>query len=110
MINDNPNQPKEFDAVLGGKNPPPIDGVVLGGIEGVKNRLKSSDVELQIAALTEAMNYEDAGIDLVIEALHSNLERLQLLAARLLRKSGGLRGNQALLAYNHKLFFTTLEN
>lgn len=110
MINDNPNQPKEFDAVLGGKNPPPIDGVVLGGIEGVKNRLKSSDIELKIAALTEAINYEDAGIDLVIEALYSDLERLQLIAARLLRKRGGMKGNQALLDHNHKLFFTTLEN
>lgn len=110
MTNNNPNQPREFDAVLGGKNPPPVDGVVLGGIEGVKNRLQSSDIELQIAALTEAMNYEDAGIDLVIEALHSNLERTQLLAARLLRKRGGVRGNQVLLDYNPKLFFTTLEN
>lgn len=110
MTNNNLNQPRKFDAVLGGKNPPPIDGVVLGGIKGVKNRLQSSDIDLQIAALIEAMNYEDAGIDLVIEALHSNLERTQLLAARLLRKRGGGKGNQALLDYNPKLFFTTLEN
>lgn len=110
MTNNNPNQPKKFDAVLGGKNPPPIDGVVLGGIEGVKNRLKSSDIELKIAALTEAINYEDAGVDLVIEALYSDVERLQLIAARLLRKRGGVKGNQALLDHNHKLFFTTLEN
>lgn len=107
MTNNNPKQPREFDAVLGGKNPPPVDDVVLGGIEGVKNRLKSSDMELQIAALSDALNYGDVGIHLVIEALHSNLK---LIAARLLRKRGEVKGNQALLDYNHKLFFTTLEN
>lgn len=32
-MNKNPNQPKKFDAVLGGQDPPPVTGVVLGGLE-----------------------------------------------------------------------------
>lgn len=109
MMN-NPNQPKEFDAVLGGKAPPPINGVVLGGLEGVKHRLKSSNIEVQIAALSEALNYGDAGIHLVIEALQGNSERLQRSAARLLREKGGLKGKLFLLDYDPWLFFTRLED
>ena len=30
------NLPREFDAVLGGHSPPPVEGAILGGIEGVK--------------------------------------------------------------------------
>lgn len=41
----NPNQPREYDAVLGGKTPPPVDGVVLGGLEGVKRRLNSNNIQ-----------------------------------------------------------------
>ena len=37
----NPNQPKEYDAVLGGQNLPPAGSAILGGIEGVKRRLTS---------------------------------------------------------------------
>ncbi|MFL9453352.1 hypothetical protein AB0758_19755 [Tolypothrix bouteillei VB521301_2] len=36
---DNQNQPKEFDAILGGQTPPPIESAVLGGLQGVKHRL-----------------------------------------------------------------------
>ncbi|MEL6458545.1 MAG: hypothetical protein AAFQ91_09900 [Cyanobacteria bacterium J06621_15] len=36
-------QPKEYDAVLGGQNSAPSDGVVLGGIEGAKQRLLNGD-------------------------------------------------------------------
>lgn len=33
---DNQNQLRVDDVVLGGQSPPPCEGVVLGGIEGVK--------------------------------------------------------------------------
>ena len=36
-MHENPNQPKEDDAILGG-NAPIYRGVVLGGIEGVKGK------------------------------------------------------------------------
>ncbi|MBV6622314.1 MAG: hypothetical protein KI793_05045 [Rivularia sp. (in: Bacteria)] len=33
---ENPQEPQEYDAVLGGKNPPLPDNEVLGGIEALK--------------------------------------------------------------------------
>ena len=52
---ENQNQPGKYDAVLGGKNPPPVTGVVLGGIEGVKRRLSNPVVEVKVAALSDAL-------------------------------------------------------
>ena len=69
-MNNNQNQPREFDVVLGGKNPPPVTGVVLGGIEGVKRKLANPEIKVKIAGLYQALNYGDAGLDLIIEALH----------------------------------------
>ncbi|HAZ44051.1 MAG TPA: Sulphatase-modifying factor protein [Cyanobacteria bacterium UBA11369] len=66
---ENPNQPKEYDAVLGGQNPPPIYGAVLGGIAGVKKRLDSPVVEVRIAAVSDALKFGEKGLDLVLPAL-----------------------------------------
>lgn len=109
-MNNNPNQPRDYDAVLGGQTPPPVQGVVLGGIEGVKRRLASPTVEARIAALSEALNYGEAGLDLVIKTLQDSSEQVQRSAASLLRKKGGFKAKQALLEYNPWLFFTTLAN
>lgn len=49
------NNPREFDAVGGGKTPPPIGGAVLGGVEGVQQRLSISVIETRVAALSEAL-------------------------------------------------------
>jgi hypothetical protein len=65
----NLNYPKEYDAVMGGTNPPPIYSAVLGGIDAIKKRLASSVVEVQIAALSDALNYGDMGLDLARQAL-----------------------------------------
>lgn len=51
------DRPGEYDAILGGKNSTPLDAAVLGGIAGVKSRLASPDVEVRIAALSEAPKY-----------------------------------------------------
>lgn len=110
MNQDNPNQPRKFDAVLGGQAPPPTDGVVLGGIEGVKHRLKSLNLEVQIAALTEAMNYGEPGLDLVIDMLERSPKQTQRFISRLLREKGGQKGKRFLLNYDPWLFFTSLED
>ncbi|MBW4605077.1 MAG: hypothetical protein KME29_37400 [Calothrix sp. FI2-JRJ7] len=52
-MTNNQNQPREFDAVRGGETPPPIQGAVLGGIKGVKQRLGSPVFEVRVAALSE---------------------------------------------------------
>jgi hypothetical protein len=64
----NPNQPIEFDAVLGGQALAPDGIAVLRGLEGVKRRLASATVEQRIAALKEALKYGTPGVDLVIHA------------------------------------------
>lgn len=85
-MNDNSNRPKKYDLVLGGNNPPPIDGVVLGGIEGVKSRLASDNIQSQISALSEAFNYGDRGLDLVIDALNNYKREVRKNAYRLLQQ------------------------
>ncbi|AVH65278.1 hypothetical protein [Nostoc sp. 'Peltigera membranacea cyanobiont' N6] len=109
-MNNNPNQPREFDAVLGGELPPPVHGVVLGGLEGVKSRLNSSVVEVQVAALSEALNYGEVGLDLVIEALNHSSPYVQRNAAKILKSTVNFKAKEALLQYDYNLFFTKLED
>ncbi|MGB3640203.1 MAG: hypothetical protein WBA39_21895 [Rivularia sp. (in: cyanobacteria)] len=108
-MNSNQNQPREFDVVLGGKNPAPVTGVVLGGIEGVKRRLESEIVDVRIKALSDALNYGDEGLDLVIEALGDSSEEINNKVISILRKSEN-KGKQALLEFDPWLVFTTFDN
>jgi hypothetical protein len=62
-------QPQNFDAVLGNQTSIPSGSVILGGIEGVKNRLNSDRIHVIILALKDAINYGDAGLRLVIKYL-----------------------------------------
>ena len=65
----NPQQPREYDAVLGGNSLSLEGAAVLGGIEGVKLRLQNPDAKVRIAALEQALNYGEQGLDLVIAGL-----------------------------------------
>ncbi|MEH1933790.1 MAG: hypothetical protein V7L14_08680 [Nostoc sp.] len=87
-MNNNPDKPREFDAVLGGETHP-ASRVVLGGIAGVKNRLKSGIFEVQTTALSDALNYGDAGLDLVIDALQDDSHEIQQIAVELLQETEG---------------------
>ncbi|MEL7245396.1 MAG: hypothetical protein AAGM40_24125 [Cyanobacteria bacterium J06573_2] len=109
-MNSNQNQPREFDVVLGGENPAPVTGVVLGGIEGVKRRLESEIVDVRIKALNDALGYGDNGLDLLIEALKNDSLQIKRFASRLLKECGGNRGKQALLEFDHNLYFTKIDN
>jgi formylglycine-generating enzyme required for sulfatase activity len=84
-MTENQNQPREYDAVLGGQNPPPIGAAVLGGIPGVKSRLASPIVEVKIAALPEALKYGDAGLDLIIGVLQDESMAVKFTAYSLLK-------------------------
>jgi hypothetical protein len=98
-IPDNQNQPRVFDAVIGGQVPPPVESVVLGGLEGVKHRLKSPVVESRVAAVSEALKYGEAGLDLVIAALSDESKRVRRSAYRLLRLRIESKVQQALREY-----------
>lgn len=71
-MTDTPQIPSPSDVVLGSQLAAPSSGVVLGGIEAVKAGLASTSEKEQIAALTEALNYGDAGLSLVVQALASD--------------------------------------
>ncbi|QLE42900.1 HEAT repeat domain-containing protein [Nostoc sp. C052] len=98
-MTDNQNQPRDYDAVLGGQSPPPVDGVVLGGIEGVKRSLSNPVIEVRIAALSEALKYGDAGLDILIQALQDKSRLVQRFAYRLLKQKVEPQVKQALQAY-----------
>ncbi|MFN6460998.1 MAG: STM4015 family protein [Nostoc sp. DedVER02] len=98
-MTDNQNQPRDYDAVLGGQSPPPVDGVVLGGIEGVKRYLSNPVTEVRVAALSEALKYGDAGLDLLIQALQDKSRLVQRFAYRLLRQKMEPQVKQALQTY-----------
>ncbi|MCW6052533.1 PspA/IM30 family protein [Lyngbya sp. CCAP 1446/10] len=86
LVSQNLDQPKPYDAVRGGQLPPPVGGVVLGGLAGVKHRLSSSVSEHRIAALKEALNYGDAGLKIAIEICQTETGPVQRAACDLLRE------------------------
>lgn len=86
LVLENLDQPKPYDAVRGGQLPPPVGGVVLGGLAGVRHRLSSSVSEHRIAALKEAFNYGDAGLKIVIKICQSETGPVQRVACDLLRE------------------------
>lgn len=98
---DRQKQPKQDDVVLGGQAPPPIQGMVLGGIEGVKLRLSSPVIDVRVAALNDALNYADAGLDLIIQALQDESRQVQRCAYQLLRCREEPQVKQVLNSYKH---------
>lgn len=93
-------QPQSNDAVLGGQNPTLASSVVLGGLEGVKRRLVSTEVESKIVALKEALKYGQAGVDLVIQALKNESQSIAQAVYWQLRASSEPLAQQALQEYN----------
>jgi len=92
--------PHADDAVLGGEaRPLPIGGVVLGGIEGVKRRLAAAVEEQRIAALCDGLNYGEAGLELVLEALQDESPKVQFAAYSLLKDSDSSKVKQYLSNY-----------
>lgn len=101
MAEDFFNQPKAYDAVIsnGSQNLPPMSGVVLGGIEGIKQRLTSSLESQRIIALRDALKYREAGLDLVIQALKDESWQVRGAAYLLLRQRSEPSVKQALQEY-----------
>jgi len=90
-MSDNQNQPREYDAVRGGQNSIPVNAAVLGGIPGVKSRLASPIVEVRIAALSEALKYGEAGLDVIMQALREESMQVKLAAYSLLKDRDDLK-------------------
>ena len=108
MMNDESRQPKEYDLVLGGNNPPPTNGLVLGGIEGVKQRLASDNVVVRIAALKDALKYDNEGLDIIIKALEDKSNLVKKSAYLYLKQINQPKIQKAIEPYNLYSFFTPL--
>ena len=93
-------QPREYDAVLGSNNTAAPTDAVLGGIEGVKRRLANGDMESRIIALSQALNYGEAGLDLVIQALQDQSKQIQWSAYKLLARKTETKVEQALQSFS----------
>jgi len=79
------NQPDKHDAVLGGYAAIPTGAVILGGWDGVRRRLASSRPEERLAALPEALQYGQRGLNLVMRALGDRAPEVQQAAYALLQ-------------------------
>jgi len=102
-MTEKPNRPREYDAVLGGKNSPPVNGAVLGGIEGVKLRLTAADELVRVGAVREAMKYGEAGLDVAIASLDDNSPQVRQAVLDLLEEKLNHPKVKALLGQELKL-------
>jgi hypothetical protein len=89
------HQPQDFDAVLGGQAPPPISGVILGGIEGLRRRFATLTDEQKTSTLANALQYGEAGIDLLVEAMHDETFIFRATAYKLLQSVKSIKARQA---------------
>ncbi|BAZ13057.1 WD repeat protein [Calothrix sp. NIES-4071] len=103
-MSNNPEQPREFDAVLGGQVAPPTDSVVLGGIEGVKSRLNSPVEEVQLLALHEAFKYGEEGFDIINQSLIHKSTRIKWAAYELLKNKLEAKVKEELKNYRYHFF------
>lgn len=92
------HQPQTFDAVLGGQSIAPAGSVVLGGLEGLRRRLRQGKVEERIAALWDCQNYGQKGLDLLIRALSDRSRKVQRVAYKILRDRSEVQAQIALEA------------
>lgn len=97
---ENHQNPKPYDAVLGNQNQAPEGAAVLGGIEGVKQRLNNENSEVRIAALHQALNYGEPGLDLIIKALEDESPQVLFKANSLLLPLSEQKVKQALVEFN----------
>ena len=97
-------KPKQYDAVLGGQSPVLEGAAVLGGLEGVRLRLSNPDQKVRIAALSQALNYGEQGLDLIIESLKDEFWDVQDAAYFILSARTEPRIKQ-LLQQPHRLGF-----
>jgi COMPASS component SWD3 len=93
-------QPFNTDAILGGQNCLTTDTVILGGLEGIEQRLTSQDKGTQISALEETFKYNDKGLELLIDIWITDSYKLKWKAFSLLKGRQEEKIKQALSEYD----------
>ncbi|MEM7712607.1 MAG: hypothetical protein AAF349_03350 [Cyanobacteria bacterium P01_A01_bin.68] len=96
-MSENNQHPREYDAVLGGNSPPPVNGVVLGGVEGLKRRLETGNTQQRVDSLADAVKYDDAGVDLLIEALKDADIEVRAKAYELLKNQDSKKARKSIV-------------
>jgi WD40 repeat protein len=100
--------PGESDGVLGNTAASPPGAIVLGGLEGVRQRLNHPIVAHRVAALQEAEKYGRPGLDLIIQALQDGSVQVQKAAYFLLQGRREKRIRRSLAAYDSYSLFESL--
>ncbi|HBB33815.1 MAG TPA: WD40 repeat domain-containing protein [Cyanobacteria bacterium UBA8803] len=108
MVN-NSHQPRDYDAVLSTQNLAPTNAAILGGIDGVRQRLASQDATIRSAALKDAQKYGESGLDLIIRGLQDESLAVQQVAYLLLRERKELSASRALRGYIPYRLFECLD-
>lgn len=103
-------QPQEHDAVLGGQGAVPASGVVLGGFEGIRQRLTSRVAADRAEALSKALKYGQRGLFLVVRALDDPSAEVQQVAYMLLRERPESRVQQAVRQFYARSHYGRLES
>jgi WD40 repeat protein len=91
--------PQPQDAVLGGRATAPAQGGVLGGLEGVRQRLAHADPAQRRLALHQLSAYGVTGLELLVQALQDPSLEVQRGAYTLLRHNPVAIAQQALQQY-----------
>ncbi|MBW4600835.1 MAG: GUN4 N-terminal ARM-like repeat domain-containing protein [Calothrix sp. FI2-JRJ7] len=86
-MGNNSKEPREFDAVKGGQAPPPVDGVVLGGIEGLRQRFVTGNEQVRLDVVINALIYGDEGLDILVKALKDASLQVRIKAYQILKQS-----------------------
>jgi formylglycine-generating enzyme required for sulfatase activity len=82
-------RPRPDDAVLGGQNQAPLDAAVLGGIQGIRQKLASDNEDAKRKGILQALNYGEKGIEALFGVLEQETNLgIQGLAYLTLEKQG----------------------
>lgn len=81
--------PQSSDATLGGQNPAPQQSGILGGIDGIRQKLNSNELSIRLEALGQALDYGEAGRVCLQEAAASDSRVVRNRAQWLLRQGEG---------------------
>jgi hypothetical protein len=83
------NQPNSNDAILGNNTAAPVSSGILGGIDGIRQKLATADLALRIEALEQAWAYGEAGKVCLEEMLTDRSKTIRRRARWLLRQPAG---------------------
>lgn len=109
-MNDQQKQSNKNDLVLDDDNPL-LNASILDGIERIKSCLESNNIQDKVDALTEAINYDNVGLNLIIKHLadRNHNYRITETCVELLQKSDHPQAKQALQNHAPWLFFQTFD-